>query len=348
MPTSLDLEVAVAAHKVVNELCAVKTGESLLVTVDSAGSFRIAEEIAKAGEVAGAKVMLAWHSTPVGVGKVGEKFLPDALHAAIPETDVWIEVNYQWLGYSTPYENALVPPRRVRYLCLDGLNEERIVRLIGKVDLEAQDAFQSKVVELTKLARKMRITTPAGTNVSFENTPERPVISELWCHTPGAHFLVGQIAWAPIEESISGEIVFDGSFYGGEPADYPTLNDPVVFHVRRGVCEEITGGEEAKQISQWMKSLNDPNMYHEAHICYGFNPGAKPSGICVEDERIWGVTEWGFGHQGIQFHADGKPAVSHLDGICLNSSVWQDGVQILDKGRVVHPELVDLASRLGK
>ena len=348
MPAWLDLEVAVAAHKVVNQLCAVKTGENLLVTVDSAGSFRIAEQIARAGEMAGAKVMLAWHSTPVGVGKVGEKYLPDALHAAIPETDVWIEVNHQWLGYSTPYENALVPPRRVRYLCLDGLNEERIVRLIGKIDLAAQDAFQSKVVELTKQAREMRITTPAGTNVSFENDPDRPVISELWCHTPGAHFLLGQIAWAPIEESIHGPIAFDGSFYGGEPADFPRLSEPVTFHVQKGVCEDITGGEQARLVRWWMKSLNDPNMYHEAHICYGFNPGARPSGICVEDERIWGVTEWGFGHQGIQFQAGGKPAVSHLDGICLNSSVWQDGVQVLDEGRVVHPQLVDLAPRLGK
>ena len=48
MPTTLNLEVAVAAHKVVRDLCAVKAGESLLVTVDSAGSFQIAEEIAKA------------------------------------------------------------------------------------------------------------------------------------------------------------------------------------------------------------------------------------------------------------------------------------------------------------
>ena len=348
MPTTLNLEVAVAAQKVVRDLCAVKVGESLLVTVDSAGSFQIAEEIAKAGEVAGAKVMLAWHSTPNGVGKVGEKYLPDPLKAAIPETDVWIELNNQWMGYSTPYENALVPPNRVRYLCLDGLDEERIVRLIGRVDLDAQEAFQDKVVELTQRSQKMRITTPAGTNVSFENDPKRPVISELKCHTPGAHFMLGQIAWAPIEKTINGEIVFDASFYGGGRADLSTLREPITFHVREGICIDITGGDDANFVKGWMKSLNDQNMYHEAHICYGFNPGARPSGICVEDERIWGATEWGFGHQGIQFKADGVPAVTHLDGICLDSSVWQDGSQVLDEGRVIHPELVGLASRLGK
>jgi len=348
MPSTLDLEVAQAAYKVVTELCAIRRGESLLVTIDSAGTWRIAEELAKAGEAIGAKVMVAYHSTPVGVGKVGEPYHPDPLKAAIPATDVWIEVNAQWLGYSTPYEQALVPPRRVRYLCLCGLNEERIVRLIGKVNLTAMAEFQDLVCDLTHAAKKMRVTTPAGTDVTFENDPRRPVLSEGWCRTPGSHFPLGQIAWAPIESTIQGDIVFDGSFYAGGPADLATLAQPITFRVREGVCHEIAGGEEAKLVRQWLASMNDPHVYHEAHICYGFNPGAKASGICVEDERIWGVTEWGFGHQGIQFQAGGVPAVTHMDGICLNSSVWQDGMQILDEGKAVHPELAALAAKLGK
>jgi leucyl aminopeptidase (aminopeptidase T) len=348
MPTTLTLELADVACKVVRDITAVKKGESLLITVDSAGSWIVAEELAKIGESLGAKVMVAWHSTPMGVGKVAEPYLPDSLKAAIPQTDVWLELNTQWLGYSAPFEKALVPPNRVRYLCLCGLDVERMVRFFGRLDLKTQDDFQNKVVEVTKRARKMRITTPAGTDVSFENNPKRPVLSELWCHTPGAHFPLGQIAWAPIEESINGDIVFDCSFYAGGPADLPNLRKPITFHVKKGVCIEISGGEEAKLARKWLDSLNDPGMYHEAHLCYGFNPGARPSGICVEDERIWGVTEWGFGHQGIQFKADGVSAVSHLDGICLNSSVWQDGEQVLNEGQVVHPELVELARKLGK
>jgi leucyl aminopeptidase (aminopeptidase T) len=222
------------------------------------------------------------------------------------------------------------------------------VRCIGRVDLRLQDELQNRVVELTRRAREMRVTNAAGTDIRFENSPERPVLSEMWAHQPGARFLLGQIAWAPIEQSIQGRIAFDGSFYGGAPADLPRLSQPIVFHVKDGVCGQITGGAEAKFVRQWLESLHDANMYHEAHICYGLNPGARASGICVEDERIWGVTEWGFGHQGIQFKAGGLPAVSHLDGICLNSSVWQDGEQVLDGGRFVHPQLLELSARLGK
>jgi 2,5-dihydroxypyridine 5,6-dioxygenase len=89
-------------------------------------------------------------------------------------------------------------------------------------------------------------------------------------------------------------------------------------------------------------------MYLAAHVCYGFNPGAKLSGLCTEDERVWGSTEWGFGHQGPMFKAKNITAVSHAGGVCLKSSVWIDGQQIIDTGRVVHSELANLAKKLGK
>ncbi len=347
MPSLFDLELAKAAYKVIFQLVKVKPGESVLITVDGPEEFRVAEELAKMAEAAGAKVHVAWHTTPPGYGKVGDPYLPDSLKAAIVNTDVWIELNNQWLLYSTPWDEAMATGR-VRYLFLGGLDAERMVRLIGKVDIEAQAAFQNKVVELTKKAKHMRITTPAGTDVEFDNDPKRPITNELFADTPGPHFLLGQMGWAPIEESINGVIVFDGSFSGGGEADLGVLREPIKLTVKEGKIVKIEGGREARIVEKWLQKLGDPNMYYAAHVCYGFNPGAKLTGLCTEDERIWGSTEWGFGHQGPMFQAKGIKAVSHFDGICLDSSVWLDDVQMLDKGRVVHPELVPLAKKLGK
>jgi 2,5-dihydroxypyridine 5,6-dioxygenase len=348
MPTTLDLEVGVAAYKVAKELTGLKKGESLLITIDSRGHWRLAEETAKAAEALGAKVMIAYHSTPDGYGKVGDPYLPDGLKAAIPETDVWVEYNHQWLLYSTPWENALTNPERVRYLFLGGLNEDQFVRCVGKVDLDLQREFQTTLVDLTRNGKEMRITNPAGTDVSFENAPDRPITNEGWALEPGASFLLGQIGWAPLEESINGIIAFDGSFSGGGEADLGILEEPVVFHVEEGICEDITGGAEARFLQGWFKRLDDPLMYHAAHVCYGFNPGARLSGLCTEDERVWGSTEWGFGYQGPFFKAKGIDAVSHVDGICLNSSVWIDGEQIMNEGQLEHPRLAKLAAEMGK
>jgi len=41
-------------------------------------------------------------------------------------------------------------------------------------------------------------------------------------------------------------------------------------------------------------------------------------------------------------------AVSHADGICLNSTVWLDNEKLLENGKVVHADLVDIAEAIGK
>ena len=85
-------------------------------------------------------------------------------------------------------------------------------------------------------------------------------------------------------------------------------------------------------------------MLKMAHIAYGFNPGAILTGSVVEDERVWGCTEWGIGYVStIDAPPDGQEAVSHSDGICLNSSVWLDDRQIMADGRIVDPELAALS-----
>ncbi len=81
-------------------------------------------------------------------------------------------------------------------------------------------------------------------------------------------------------------------------------------------------------------------MYTVAHVSFGFLPHAKPSGICTEDERTWGINMWGFGYQG-PMYSGGEPraASTHADGIGLNTSVWMDGELIMDKGTMVDKEL---------
>ncbi|UCF57062.1 MAG: leucyl aminopeptidase [Deltaproteobacteria bacterium] len=347
MPEIYELELGKAGYIIAHEMCRVQKGESVIITVDSANDFKPAQETAKAAEAAGGKVMVAWHSTPRGYGKVADPQLPESLKIGIPAADVWIEFNNQWLLYSTPWIEAM-SNNRTRYLFLGGLDPARVVRCIARLDMDLQEKFQDKVVELTHEASKMRITTPAGTDISFDNVRERPITNELRAETPGPHFLVGQIGWAPLEESINGTIVFDGSFSGGGEADLGILSHPIELVIKEGRIVEIKGQDDAKKMNAWLKKLGDDNMKNLAHVCYGFNPGAVLTGLCTEDERVWGSTEWGMGYQGPMFEGSLPEAISHADGICLNSTVWVDDTLLLEEGKVVHPELVELAKEMGK
>jgi 2,5-dihydroxypyridine 5,6-dioxygenase len=343
MPTRQDLELFKAAYKTVKEITRVKDGENLLITIDSISDFRVAEEMAKAGEALGAKVMVAWHSTPKGYGKATDPYLPAPLIAACPEADAWIELNNQWLLYGTPWERA-VTNGKTRNLMLGGLSTDQLIRCIGEVDIDAQIAFQNKVVEITKHAKEIRISNRAGTELFFENHPDRPFANEHIADTPGGHFLTGQIGWAPREETINGTMVFDGAISGGGEADIGILKNPVTYEVKNGRIMDIKGGEEAEIIKKWFAKLDDPNMYIAAHVCYGFNPNARLGFTTTEDERVWGCTEWGFGYQG-PMYSGGAPrvAASHIDGISLDCSVSCDNEQITDNGKVVHPDLLELA-----
>ncbi|MHC1719572.1 MAG: aminopeptidase [Clostridiaceae bacterium] len=348
MPQSYDMELTKAAYRLMHDMVKVKKGESVLITIDSISDFRVAEEIAKISDALEAKVMLAWHSTPKGYGALTMPYLPDPLIACADKTDVWIELNDQWLLYSPIWEKA-VTNGRTRQVMLGGLGIERIVRNIGQIDIKAQMAFQDELTAMTKNAKNMRITNAAGTDVVFEIDPKRPVNNEIRYDTPGAHFLIGQIGWAPVEDSINGVIAFDGALSGGGEAEFGVLDEVITYVVEKGRIIDIVGGSKAAILKNYFKSLDDPNMYMAAHVCYGCNPNAKLEGCTTEDERVWGSTEWGFGHQGSNY-SGGEPrnAKSHIDGISLNCSIWIDDKQIMDNGVYVDSKLKELAKALGK
>lgn len=348
MPSFMDMEIARTAYKLVHDMIQLKAGESVLVTIDSISEFRVAEEIAKMADALGGKVMLAWHSTPKGYGALTMPYLPEPLIACADQTDVWIELNDQWLLYSPLWDKA-VSNGRTRQIMLGGLGIERLVRNIGDVDIAAQKKFQDALAAMTHKAKTMRITNAAGTDVSFTNSPGRPMNNEISYATPGAHFLIGQIGWAPLEDSINGVIAFDGALSGGGDAEMGVLDETISYHVEKGRIKDITGGKKAKILKDYFAFLDDPNMYIAAHVCYGCSPTARLEGCTTEDERVWGSTEWGFGHQGSNYSGTvSRVAKSHIDGICLNCSVWLDGAQILDNGVFVHPELKALAKAVGK
>ena len=347
MPEYYEYELGQAAHKIASELFKLKVGETLVITADTESDPRAVDGLATAAFTLGAKPMVIWLASPLGVGKAADSMLPlEPLTAALKATDAWVEFNNKYLLYSTPFETAQRENKRLRYLNLSGMNVDMLVRTIGRVDMQALGEFQGKLADMLRAAKKIRLTSPAGEDVEMEFDPKAPVVNDVgFADTPGPHFLSGQLT-AGYSSSVNGVIVFDGSVV----PPIGLLKQPVKLHVTKGRVEKIEGGSEALTLEAWMKGFDDPNMFRLAHLSFGLNPGAKLTGNIVEDERVWGSTEWGLGYVGPDLTKDGKPiqAASHTDGICLNTSVWLDGSQIFEEGKVVHRELAELGKRLGR
>lgn len=342
----LDLELAKAADILVRELARIKPSDDVLVYTDSESDWRVAETTAAAAHSVGAKVVVMRYPAPRGVGENADPDLPEPLMAAMRSCDVMIEFSKRYLLYSTPWRAAM-QGKRARYLCLSGMTSQMMVRCVGRVNVQALIQFQDTLARLTGSARRMRITTPAGTRIEFQNDPKRPVFTEgVVPDKPGDYMLIGQVDWAPIEKSLKGTIVFDGAVW--PPDELGRLADPIRLKVDRGRVISIDGGREARNLARWLDSFDDPAMRNVVHVACGCNPGAKLSGLIVEDERVWGSVEWGLGYQGESFLGAAGPAKTHTDGICLNASVWMDGEQISSEGTYTHPELAALSKRVAR
>ncbi|HSQ28167.1 MAG TPA: hypothetical protein VLM80_13675 [Anaerolineales bacterium] len=348
MIKSFEYELTKAAYLMATEMFRLQPGETFVITADTQSDMRVVNAVAAAAHTVSAKPMVITLAAPLGVGKAADPMLPvEALTGALKEADAWVEFNEQWLLYSTPFETAMAHNKKLRYMCLVGMSVDMMVRLIGRIDSPLLSEFLKKVSAMTQQTREMRITTPAGNDLSFKLLPEERIVScdDGLADTPGMHFLAGQISFIPDFDSINGRMVFDGTI--SPPCGF--LKEPVILDVEKGRVTHISGSSQAHELRAWLDSFEDPNMYRLAHGCYGFNPGAKLTGNVLEDERIWGCTEWGMGYLSVMdAPPDGIQAKSHMDGICLNSSVWLDGVQLTEDGVVVHPELKAMADKLTK
>jgi len=342
-----EYELGKAADILTRELFALKPGETFVITADTESDMRVVNATATAAHVVGAKPMVILTHSPLGVSEAADPMLPvDALTGALSVADAWVEFNNEWLLYSTPYNRAMKANDKLRYMNMVGMNVEMMVRLIGRVNYPVLSKFLDKIYDLTLETKTFRITTPAGQDLEFDFDPERRVsLSKGYADKPGSNFLAGQIAWAPIFDTINGILVFDGSLV----PPFRKLEEPIRMTVEKGTIVKVEGGREAVAFERWMDSWNHPQMRRLAHASWSFHPGALLTGDIVEDERVWGATEWGIGAVGPIFSHQGEPiyAPSHTDGICMNSSAWLDGKQLLDKGQVVLEELLPLVKELG-
>lgn len=338
----LKYELQNAADKLVKEIFGVTAGETVVITADTCSDMDVIDAVASSVVAAQAKPMVITLKTPAGVGKAADPDLPiEALSAALTKADVWIEFNHQWLLYSTPFTIAEQNNKKMRYMCLVDFDPEVMHRVIGQVNCASLKEFMLATRELHKKSSRMKVTTPAGTDVKFELDQNHYMTCDYGDATvPGIHMVPGQLNVVPKFGSINGRIVFDGTI---TPPLGRRVTEPVTLVVENSVITKVEGGADAVEYEKWLKSFDDEGMLKMAHIAYGFNPGATLTGNVVEDERVWGCTEWGIGFVS-DFDAppNGQDAKSHSDGICLSASVWLDDQPLMLDGKIVHEELAKI------
>lgn len=335
-------EVARGAMKMVKDYMLVKPGENVVITYDSTTDKRVADALGNAVYAIGGMPVIVYYPTML------ENYAdpPAPVSGAYMNCDVWIELTYASSMHSDTYRQA-VDVNGARYICLTGMDVEMLVKTMTHVDIDLVIELGEYFKARLEAADEIIVKSKNGTNL-YGRLGGRKIRHSGQKATQKGYpvMLCGQTSFCPIEETISGTLVFDGAIW--PPSDICLLDEPVKLTLEEGRVVDITGGAQAKMFKDWLESFDDPNMMRLAHYSQGFNPGiTKSTGRIVEDERVFGCMEFGIGSQGVKIGGAFWNAAAHTDGTLLKPTLILDGEVIEEDGVYVDPKVVEICKKMG-
>lgn len=252
---------------------------------------------------------------------------PREVQAALSSCDVAFLVTTMSLTHTHARMEATT--KGVRIASMPGLTEDMLT--VGAMTANYGEVSElswklTRIMEQTKFAE---IITDKGTNLrmSFEGRkpgipPDDGLYREKgrWGNLPA-----GEVYIAPVEESVEGVVVIDGSM-----SPIGLLTEPIRLVIEKGRVIKIEGGKEARTLSGFLESLDDPNAYIVGELGIGTNHKARVTGNILEDEKAFRTV-----HIALGMNVDMGGTIeskTHNDGIIWNPTVSFDGKIIMEKG----------------
>ncbi|VTU30687.1 2,5-dihydroxypyridine 5,6-dioxygenase [Variovorax sp. RA8] len=216
---------------------------------------------------------------------------------------------------------------------------EVLVRAIPNEDDRKRVLAASK---LLKKARRMHVTSPAGTDVTFQ-LGDFPTICEYgFCEEPGRwdHWPSGFLFTFANEGGSDGTIVVDRGDILLPQRNY--VSDKITLNLRDGFVRSIEGDVDAAMLREFMEAYNDPEAYAIAHIGWGMQPRCYWHTLSLMDrEATTGQDARAFEGNflfslGPNNEAGGpRTTPCHLDIPLRNCTVKLDDIVVVQDGKVI-------------
>jgi len=314
-----------AAMTAVRDCLAVKPGEKALVVTDT-DKINIARAFLSALHALGADATLSL-MTPRQYN--GEE-PPASIAAAMKACEVVFIPTSKSLSHTKARMAASEAGARIA--SMPGITEDMMTIGGMTADYQKISELSWKLTRLLDKAKTVEITTLAGTSLvmSIEGRkPGTPPDDGLY-NQPGrwGNLPAGEAYIAPVEESVQGIAVIDGSM-----APIGPLRQPIRLQIEKGRAVAIEGGAEAAALRQFLKGIQDPNAYMVGELGFGTNEKARLVGNILEDEKVLKTVHIALG---MNIDMGGKiDSKTHNDGIILNPTVKFDGQVIMQAGKIV-------------
>ena len=292
----------------------VKKGEEILIVTDV-----IKENIGRAffnaaKELGAEAVMIVMLPREIS-GEEPPKTVADAML----EANVVIAPTFKSISHTEARRNA--SKNGARIATLPGITEEMMKQGAMKADYRRIEELGAKLLALLKGKKEVKVTSPNGTNLTFDMGNMNWMIDTGIAKNPGdfTNLPGGEVYIAPY--NVNGTLVVDGAMSGIGKLD---SHIKIEIKNRRAVSFE---GEKAKELEDIVKDAGESGR-NIAELGIGTNEWARLIGITLEDEKVAGTIHVALGDNA-SFGGDVVSKI-HLDGIVATSPrVFAEGEEII-------------------
>jgi len=190
-------------------------------------------------------------------------------------------------------------------------------------DYAAIDAACDDVLAQVADADEVRVTSPAGTDITFGIGDREWLADTGMVHEPGdfSNLPAGEVFISP--ETATGTYVVDGTMM---PYGLLDEDQTLTFEVEDGLVTSVSDDAVREELETAAESVGDA-AYNLAELGIGTNVGVDELvGSVLLDEKAGGTVHIAIGdNAGIGGETD---APVHLDGILRNPTVYVDGEAI--------------------
>lgn len=227
----------------------------------------------------------------------------------------------------------VVNRRRIRHAHMVNINRQ--IMLEGmRADFMKVDRISAKVLELVSVARQIKATTAAGSDLIADLEPSYRwlktsglISPDKWGNLPG-----GEVFTTPGE--LNGTFVIDGVVGDFLCAKFGDLKDnPLTIQVKGNRLTEVHSNNKELEQDFWAYTHTDENSDRVGEFAIGTNIEVKDViGHILQDEKFPGI-HIAFGnpygeHTGAKWYSS-----THIDVVGRRFNIWIDGNQIMREGK---------------
>jgi 2,5-dihydroxypyridine 5,6-dioxygenase len=202
-----------------------------------------------------------------------------------------------------------------------------------------------RAAEMLAGAKTMRVTSRAGTDITYEVGQYGRLVQYGSTDEPGRwdHFPSTFVATVANDGAASGVVVLS-------PRDLVLpftryISEPVRIRVEKARVVSIEGGHDAALLRQYMHAFDDERGYALSHIGWGLNERANwnalelgSGGVGMDNRSMLGSVMFALGPN-TELGGDNDTAC-HIDIPMLDCSLELDGTRIIDGGAVLTRDLL--------